>query len=178
MPTLTVRVAMALSTSADAYNATERLYGVFEAETLEETKIQDIEIKNALEITGAEFVWDGPPPEAVSKGKKGKAEKKALKKATATPTEPQSQESTFKLKDVNITIPHGQLTAIVGKYRHGDSGSVMLTTSLHCRPRRLRQVVFARGYDRRDASHRRYCSLQGFRSVLPAERLDPECNGP
>ena len=110
---------LALSSSADAYNATQRLYGVFEAETLTETKVQDSEMKHAVEIVDAEFVWDGPPPEEAKKSKKAKkAEKKSR---PATPTEPQSQESTFKLKNVNLTIPQGQLVAIVGPVGSGKS---------------------------------------------------------
>ncbi|RPD61094.1 P-loop containing nucleoside triphosphate hydrolase protein [Lentinus tigrinus ALCF2SS1-7] len=110
---------VALSTSADAYNATQRLYGVFEAETLTETKVQDSEMKDAIEIIDAEFVWDGPPPEEVKKSKKvRKAEKKS---GIATPAGPQSQESTFRLKNVNLTIPHGQLVAIVGPVGSGKS---------------------------------------------------------
>ncbi len=116
---LTSLTAVALSTSADAYNATQRLYGVFEAETIAETKVQDTEMKYAVEVIDAEFVWDGPPPEEVKKSKK---EKKAAKKSRpATPTEPQSQESTFKLKNVNVAIPHGQLVAIVGPVGSGKS---------------------------------------------------------
>ena len=116
---LTIWAALALSSSADAYNATQRLYGVFEAETLTETKVQDSEMKHAVEIVDAEFVWDGPPPEEAKKSKKAKkAEKKSR---PATPTEPQSQESTFKLKNVNLTIPQGQLVAIVGPVGSGKS---------------------------------------------------------
>ncbi|KAI0714464.1 P-loop containing nucleoside triphosphate hydrolase protein [Cerioporus squamosus] len=110
---------LALSTSADAYNATQRLYGVFEAETITETKVQDIEMKHAVEVIDAEFVWDGPPPEEVKKSKKAK--KAERKSRPTTPTGPQSQESTFKLKNVNLAIPQGQLVAIVGPVGSGKS---------------------------------------------------------
>ncbi|KAI9000570.1 P-loop containing nucleoside triphosphate hydrolase protein [Trametes punicea] len=117
---------LSLSAVADARNAIERLYGVFEAETLSETMIQNGEMENAIEIVGAEFVWDGPPPDAPArKDKKGifgmkKPSKKPAKGHDANAAE-KSQESTFRLKDVNLAIPEGQLTAIVGPVGSGKS---------------------------------------------------------
>ena len=107
-------LALALSASADAYNASQRLYDVFTAELLSETTVQDGQLDDAVQIIDAEFVWDGPPPDAPSgKDKKGK---KQNKKAIAAPPTPEVKpEDTFKLKNVNLTIPKGQLTAIVGK---------------------------------------------------------------
>ena len=66
-------LALALSASADAYNASQRLYDVFTAELLSETTVQDGQLDDAVQIIDAEFVWDGPPPDAPSgKDKKGK----------------------------------------------------------------------------------------------------------
>ena len=109
---------MSLSAIADARNAIDRLYGVFEAETLSETKVQDENMKNAIEIIDAEFVWDGPPPDAPAKKDKKNmfGMKKSSKKEAPAPDAEKSQESTFRLKDVNLKIPEGQLTAIVGMY--------------------------------------------------------------
>ncbi len=106
--------ALALSASADAYNATQRLYGVFEAETLTETTVQDAELDDAVQIVGAVFVWDGPTPDApTGKGKKGKKQDKTA--APPPPVAESKHEETFKLKGVNLSIPQGQLIAIVGK---------------------------------------------------------------
>ena len=88
---------------------------MFEAELLSETAIQDGEMDDAVQVLGAEFVWDGPPPEAPAKDKKGK--KGGKKEAAPQPVaEPKPQESSWKLKDVNLHIPRGQLTAIVGAF--------------------------------------------------------------
>ncbi|KAH9902793.1 P-loop containing nucleoside triphosphate hydrolase protein [Cubamyces lactineus] len=117
---------LSLSAIADAHNAIGRLYGVFEAETLTETKVQDEHMDNAIEVVGGEFVWDGPPPDAPArKDKKGmfgtkKPSKKSAPEQAANSTE-KSQESTFRLKDVNISIPEGQLAAIVGPVGSGKS---------------------------------------------------------
>ena len=113
---MSIRSALALSASADAYNACQRLYPVFEAELLSDAAIQDGDMDDAVQVVGAEFVWDGPPPEAPAKDKKGK--KGGKKEAAPQPVaEPKPQESSWKLKDVNLHIPRGQLTAIVGAFR-------------------------------------------------------------
>ncbi|PIL29785.1 ATP-binding cassette transporter [Ganoderma sinense ZZ0214-1] len=111
---------LALSATADAYNATQRLYGVFEAELLTETTVQDEELDDAIHIVEAEFVWDGPPPDApAGKGKKGKKHDKTTAPPPAA-TEAKHEE-TFKLKGVNLSIPQGQLIAIVGPVGSGKS---------------------------------------------------------
>ncbi|KAL1937459.1 hypothetical protein VTO73DRAFT_13182 [Trametes versicolor] len=115
---------LSLSAIADAHNAVDRLYGVFEAETLSETKIQDVDLKNAIEIIDGEFVWDGPPPDAPArKDKKGMFGNKKKPSKTNVPDADaeKSQESTFRLKDVNLAIPEGQLAAIVGPVGSGKS---------------------------------------------------------
>ncbi|KAI0360140.1 P-loop containing nucleoside triphosphate hydrolase protein [Trametes cingulata] len=116
---------LSLSAIADAHNAIDRLYGVFEAETLSETKIQDEDMENAIEIVGGEFVWDGPPPdEPARKDKRGMFGKKTGKKAAPAAGAGEgekSKESTFRLRDVNLAIPQGQLAAIVGPVGSGKS---------------------------------------------------------
>ncbi|KAI0822453.1 P-loop containing nucleoside triphosphate hydrolase protein [Trametes gibbosa] len=113
---------ISLSSIADAQNAIDRLYGVFEAETLAETKIQDEGMEHAIQVVGGEFVWDGTPPDmAARKDKKGRFGKKQASKTVVDPDAEKSQESTFRLKDVNLAIPQGQLAAIVGPVGSGKS---------------------------------------------------------
>jgi hypothetical protein len=115
---------MSFSTIADAQNAIGRLHEVFEAETLEETLTPDSELEYALEVKGAEFTWDAPPPAVVEakKGSKGpggskkaaEAQKAAAKaNAEASAKAEKEQEKIFKLKEIDIAIPRGQLVAIV-----------------------------------------------------------------
>ena len=61
---------MSFSAIADAANATERLYDVFEAETISETQIQDPSLPVAIEVKNASFTWDSPPPEEEQDKKK------------------------------------------------------------------------------------------------------------
>jgi len=55
-------IALALSSIADAANATNRLYAVFEAELLERTHTVDLSLGVAIEVEDASFIWDSPPP--------------------------------------------------------------------------------------------------------------------
>ncbi|QRV97503.1 ABC transporter transmembrane region [Ceratobasidium sp. AG-Ba] len=139
---------IALSSIADALNASSRLEDVFVAEVLNQTRVIDSSLPVALEVKDAEFSWDGAPPdEAVkSKGKgkdkksKGKKTKQAVDvadKAARPPAEGEAtvqdagagaagdeekeKEVVFKLKDVNISLPRGQLCAIVGSVGSGKS---------------------------------------------------------
>ncbi|EKM58203.1 uncharacterized protein PHACADRAFT_116921 [Phanerochaete carnosa HHB-10118-sp] len=100
---------LSFSAIADAKNALGRLYGVFEAETLTDTKVQDADMDVAVMVEHGDFTWDAPPPEHESK-KKGKKDK-AESKPVDTSAQP---EKVFSLKDINMEIPQGQLTAIVG----------------------------------------------------------------
>jgi ABC-type transport system involved in cytochrome bd biosynthesis fused ATPase/permease subunit len=101
-----------LNAITDAANAAERLYGVFEAETLEETQIHDLDLKAAIEVEGAEFTWDTPPLQAEDpqKRKHFRSKKESAIPATVKPTE----DVPFRVKETNLSIPRGQLIAIVG----------------------------------------------------------------
>ena len=134
----------------DAHNAFVRLQEVFEAESLPDEQTKNFKLDNALEVDGASFTWDAPPPEpegAKGKGKgkdknkkakDSKKDKKGKKKsetdadATVTPTSgsvPGSSrastshepEKVFKIPKTNMTIPKGQIVAIVGPVGSGKS---------------------------------------------------------
>ncbi|CAE6472878.1 unnamed protein product [Rhizoctonia solani] len=131
MPLMLLPVA--LSSIADAWNATGRLEGVFVAEVLTQTRIIDPSIPVALEVKDAEFSWDGAPPDDVSskgKGKKGKGKSskvttgvagKAAAQDASAATGAAGEEMIFKLKDVSLSLPRGQLCAIVGPVGSGKS---------------------------------------------------------
>jgi ABC-type multidrug transport system fused ATPase/permease subunit len=68
--------AAALSTSVDAYNAFGRIQEVFEAESLPDEQIRNADLKNALEVDGASFSWDAPPPDQEGGKDKGKGKGK------------------------------------------------------------------------------------------------------
>ncbi|PPQ64144.1 hypothetical protein CVT24_008774 [Panaeolus cyanescens] len=114
---------VSFSAIADAANATGRLYGVFEAELLEKTHTVDPNLDVAVEVKGGSFTWDAPPPEIVqgkAQKKGGKASRKSKTSApnpgTATPPD---GGRVFNVRDVNISIPRGQLVAIVGPVGSG-----------------------------------------------------------
>jgi ABC-type multidrug transport system fused ATPase/permease subunit len=130
---------MSFSAIADAQNAIGRISLVFEAELLQDTKVIEEGLENAIEVEHCEFTWDGPPPEdkKPEKAKGLKARMKAARKAkkdgkpapvavpgvsgAETPAIPptpgtpgEEEERVFKLHDINMVIPRGKLVAIVG----------------------------------------------------------------
>lgn len=108
---------MSFSSIADARNAVHRLQEVFTAELVTESIIQDSDLKNAIEVESASFTWDSAPPDVAAKLSKKKT-RAAAAAAAAAPTpvssEPPKEENLFKLKDVDLKVPRGQLVAIVG----------------------------------------------------------------
>ena len=132
--------ALSFSSIADAANATSRLYGVFEAELLEKTHTVDPTLDVAIEVKGASFTWDSPPPDA-DEGKPGKkstsggrmmqsSKSRAKAKAFAAAAEKKrtddidekaknEEERVFKVQDITISVPRGQLAAIVGPVGSG-----------------------------------------------------------
>ena len=120
---------MGLSAIADAQSAIERLYDVFVAELLTDTRQIDPDLDTAILIQGATFQWDGVSPDGDGDGgKKGKAEKQAgLKgkpveeKPTETTVTPLSPDQVYELRDIDVAIPRGQLCAIVGPVGSGKS---------------------------------------------------------
>jgi len=124
---------MGLSAIADAQSAIERLYDVFVAELLTDTRQIDPDLDTAVLIQGATFQWDGVNPDGDGDGygdggKKGKAEKQAGLKGkpveekpmekTVTPPPP---DQVYELRDIDVAIPRGQLCAIVGPVGSGKS---------------------------------------------------------
>lgn len=133
-------IAVSIATIADARNATERLTGVFEAEMLSQTYVIDETIENAVEVKGASFTWDAPPKSdegqnnkkhgrdnsspGGSKSRKGDKHSKGQKKPDAEmdeKTAAKDGERIFQLSDISLTIPRGQLVAIVGAVGSGKS---------------------------------------------------------
>jgi ATPase subunit of ABC transporter with duplicated ATPase domains len=138
---------VSFSAIADAQNATERIYGVFEAEQLAETKVVRPDLEHAIEVEGGEFTWDGPPPEDKKKGKekarglkglgralKARKNKDRMKGAetpgdvtpavdgagTATPALVEKDKGeVFRLRGIDMTVPRGKLVAIVGPVGSG-----------------------------------------------------------
>ncbi|KAG6817159.1 hypothetical protein H0H87_012120 [Tephrocybe sp. NHM501043] len=122
-------LASVIAAIADAANAASRLYGVFEAELLTETLVVNPNIDVAIEVTDACFTWDSPPPQAETVGKQKRphgAAAKGLSKQEEAKKEKAAQDKTksdggnvFKMKDLNMRIPRGQLVAIVGAVGSG-----------------------------------------------------------
>ena len=110
---------MSVSATADAINATERLRDAFSAETLSQTKIIDPSLPEAIKVEHAYFSWDGVPPDSDA-NKKLKHSKFASTAPLQSQT-PEVAEHTFQLSDINLSIPRGQLCAIVGPVGSGKS---------------------------------------------------------
>jgi len=128
----------------DAYSAFCRIQEVFEAESLPDEQIKHANLKNALELDGASFTWDAPPPEPEGgkgsgkgrkKDKKGKEKPEPGTDMSATPAsgsvpgssristsqEPEKAENVFKFQRTDLAIQKGQVVAIVGPVGSGKS---------------------------------------------------------
>jgi ABC-type transport system involved in cytochrome bd biosynthesis fused ATPase/permease subunit len=108
-------IALSLSSIADAANATGRLYGVFEAEVLEKTHTVDPSLDVAIEVKGASFAWDSLSPDAV----KCNPEKKGTHDVDEKAKTEEERVFKFKVRDVNMSVPKGQLVAIIGPLGSG-----------------------------------------------------------
>ena len=96
---------------------------MYEAELLDDTIITDKDLDAAIEAKAASFSWDAPPPSDEKKGKKDKGGKHGSKKAPTPPPvtseKPINEDEVFKVRDITMTIPRGQLVAIVGSVGSG-----------------------------------------------------------
>jgi ABC-type transport system involved in cytochrome bd biosynthesis fused ATPase/permease subunit len=111
---------MAFSAIADAANAVERLYGVFEAEVIMEAPTRDPSLPVAIEVKEASFTWDSPPLEQQAKKKQKDLRRTSAKSATTVESDEKTlqtekeQQPPFKIDNVSFDIPRGILLAIVG----------------------------------------------------------------
>ena len=167
----------ALSAISDAQSAIQRLAKVFAADVMvENTLVIDPELDVALRAEDATFEWEesAPPDQRTGKGgkkgKKGKDLKRAMEEQKDKKTE---QSAPFRVRDVNLTIPRGQLVAIVGPVGSGKvvyfylQGMIIL---------RLYPVELAPRPHWRDAQSARQRGLWRTNRLLPPNGLDPECN--
>ena len=122
-----------MSASADAYNALDRIQELFEAESLPGEQVKHVKLDNALELNDASFTWDAPPPEPEGGGGKDKAAKdpeyehgkKNPETGMGTTVIDTSKEpgktEVFKIQKIGLTIPKGQIVAVVGPVGSGKS---------------------------------------------------------
>ncbi|KAG6864332.1 hypothetical protein C0991_010404 [Blastosporella zonata] len=97
----------ALSATADARNALNRLTPLFHAEVMEDVAFKvDPEQEYALEATDATFEWETFASQPTN------SEEKTSESETASP---------FKVGNINMLVPRGSLVAIVGRVGSGKS---------------------------------------------------------
>ncbi|KAJ7717861.1 ABC protein [Mycena metata] len=124
----------ALSATADARNALQRLSLVFHAPLRQGVPfLVEESQKPALVVEGASWVWETgvkPDEELDSKKGKGGGKDKSKAKAAAKAKEQAENEKEdvdaeepppFALQDISLTIPRGTLAAVVGRVGSGKS---------------------------------------------------------
>lgn len=180
---------MSVSATADALNATERLRDAFTAELLTQTKTIDHSLPVAIKVEHADFSWDGVPPDFVADKKSKHRSKPVTGAAEQAQKAAAAAEHTFKVKDVTLSIPRGQLCAIVGPVGSGKSsllqgmigemrreaGSVQFGGSVgYCQQSAWIQVrpngVMLCGFEKSNPNHRMRLSERTFVSDVPLKR--------
>ncbi|KAJ3509959.1 hypothetical protein NLJ89_g4941 [Agrocybe chaxingu] len=110
---------IALSSVTDAYNATSRIYSVFVAETIGDTRAIEDSAPNGLLVDSASFTWESPQQTSNRSYQKTNKGEKAIMKAAED--EPEQECRVFSVEGINIQVPRGKLCAIVGPVGSGKS---------------------------------------------------------
>ena len=100
----------------------------------------------AISVVNGHFTWDAPPPASASGKKKG-----GKKRAPTKAEDEKEQEKIFTLRDINLEIAKGQLTAIVGEFRGQRVFAVSDAKHWTRRPSWYRQDLLVGSHHRRDA---------------------------
>ncbi|KDN49338.1 hypothetical protein RSAG8_02040, partial [Rhizoctonia solani AG-8 WAC10335] len=127
---------VALNAITDASAAVQRLQPIFMAETRSESLPIEPDLPVAIEAQALDLTWDSPPPAAPKKAavspQKGFLGRLRVRfggaRPVSTPALSTSEKPTttsikepFKMNNINLEIPRGQLCAIVGPVGSGKS---------------------------------------------------------
>jgi ABC-type multidrug transport system fused ATPase/permease subunit len=110
----------ALSAAADASNALHRLSELLEADLRSEEERVDTDLDVAIRAQNATFEWLSVAAENESAKKGQKVSKKDKQTETSGASTPKQAEP-FKIVDLHLAIPRGQLVGIVGAVGSGKS---------------------------------------------------------
>ncbi|KAG8734470.1 hypothetical protein FRC11_009999, partial [Ceratobasidium sp. 423] len=117
---------VALNAITDASTAVQRLQPIFIAETRPESLPVEPDLPVAIKAQALDLTWDSPPPANAPK-KISSAVWRREAGATTPPVSANEETTTtpvkepFKMNNINLEIPRGQLCAIVGPVGSGKS---------------------------------------------------------
>lgn len=114
-------IAIAFSSITDAYNAISRLYSIFLAEAASDDRVIDSTADLGVEVKGANFTWEIPAPSSEMKKKPSRRLFKRKEDQAQDVDLSHEDKSVFKMENINLSIPRGQLCAIVGPVGSGKS---------------------------------------------------------